>query len=152
MFTWNAIRAAQRAGKAVLLATNSGEDCEVMCDRIGLVSNGKLLAVDTVAQLKKRFGNFLVIQLYVVPPFDKNKINEDIRSVFPKALPSKTSCPQMLTWKIPLPESGRISQHLTSFSERLNSPAFQEACITLATLDVAAENAYLEALSGPKED
>ncbi|VDL87071.1 unnamed protein product [Nippostrongylus brasiliensis] len=141
MFTWNAIRAAQRAGKAVLLATNSGEDCEVMCDRIGLVSNGKLLAVDTVAQLKKRhLKDFSV------------KINEDIRSVFPKALPSKTSCPQMLTWKIPLPESGRISQHLAAFSERLNSPAFQEACITLATLDDAAENASLEALSGPKED
>jgi len=39
---------------AVILATHQARDLEVLCDRIGILDKGKILAIDSVDQLKKR--------------------------------------------------------------------------------------------------
>ncbi|PIO56935.1 hypothetical protein TELCIR_21664, partial [Teladorsagia circumcincta] len=72
-FTWNAMRSAQRAGRAILFATDSAEECEVLCDRVGIVYKGRLLTLGTIPQLKRRFGNFVVIELCPATPFDKDE-------------------------------------------------------------------------------
>ncbi|EYC27931.1 hypothetical protein Y032_0008g257 [Ancylostoma ceylanicum] len=57
LYTWNVMREAQRAGRTVIFTTNSTEECEVICDRIGFVSKGKLLPIRTIAELKQKFRN-----------------------------------------------------------------------------------------------
>jgi ABC-2 type transport system ATP-binding protein len=48
---------AGRQGCAVLLATHSSEEAMDLCDRVGVLHLGRLLAVGTAAELKRRFGD-----------------------------------------------------------------------------------------------
>lgn len=52
---WDAIRALK--GKTtVVLTTHYMEEAEALSDRIGIMKDGKLLALDTAAALKRRTG------------------------------------------------------------------------------------------------
>jgi ABC-2 type transport system ATP-binding protein len=48
---------AGRQGCAVLLATHSSEEAMDLCDRVGVLHRGTLLAVGTTDELKRRFGD-----------------------------------------------------------------------------------------------
>jgi len=52
---WGVISAA-KANKAVLLTTHSMEEAEVLCDRIGIMSEGVMKCLDIPAKLKQRYG------------------------------------------------------------------------------------------------
>jgi ABC-2 type transport system ATP-binding protein len=54
---WDYIRQMKEAGKSVLLTTNYLEEANALCDRIGILDKGKLIAEDTPAALKSRFGS-----------------------------------------------------------------------------------------------
>ena len=54
---WNYILQMKEAGKSVLLTTNYLEEANALCDRIGILDKGKLIAEDTPAALKSRFGS-----------------------------------------------------------------------------------------------
>ncbi|QQE79003.1 ATP-binding cassette domain-containing protein [Alicyclobacillus sp. SO9] len=54
---WNYILQMKAAGKSVLLTTNYLEEANALCDRIGILDKGKLIAEDTPAKLKARFGS-----------------------------------------------------------------------------------------------
>ena len=53
---WNAIREWHARGKTVILATSNAQEAEMLADRIGVLSHGKLVALDTPAGLLTRFG------------------------------------------------------------------------------------------------
>uniref|UniRef100_A0A7I4Y172 ABC transporter domain-containing protein n=1 Tax=Haemonchus contortus TaxID=6289 RepID=A0A7I4Y172_HAECO len=142
-FTWSAMRAAQRAGRSILFATDSAEECEVLCDRVGIVYKGNLLTLATVAQLKKRYGNFVVIELCPATPEDKEKIVNTIRTTFPYAssLPNTSSISQMLRWKIPFPEGENTPQYLDALKNLVQMLPIRESCIMRAPLGVVVQNA-----------
>jgi len=48
---------ALRQGCAVLLATHSSEEAMDLCDRVGVLHRGTLLAIGTTDELKRRFGD-----------------------------------------------------------------------------------------------
>ena len=52
---WGVISAA-KANKAVLLTTHSMEEAEVLCDRIGIMSEGIMKCLDIPSRLKARYG------------------------------------------------------------------------------------------------
>ena len=53
---WDLLRSYRRRGAAVLLTTHYLEEAEALCDRVGIIQNGRLLALDTVDNLRAAHG------------------------------------------------------------------------------------------------
>ena len=53
---WAIIRRMQAEGRTVLLTTHSMEEAQELCDRIGIVDAGKLIALDTPLELIRRYA------------------------------------------------------------------------------------------------
>lgn len=60
---WDIVRRVGRAGRTVLLTTHYIEEADVLCDRVGVLRKGKLIALDTPAALKETVGPFVVDQI-----------------------------------------------------------------------------------------
>ncbi len=54
---WDYILRMKQEGKSVLLTTNYLEEANALCDRIGILDKGQLIAEDTPTALKARFGS-----------------------------------------------------------------------------------------------
>lgn len=55
---WNYILdLKKKEGKTVLLTTNYLEEANALCDRIAIIDHGKLVALDTPNNLKRRYGD-----------------------------------------------------------------------------------------------
>jgi len=57
---WDHILALKRGGKTVLLTTNYLEEASTLCDRIAIIDHGRLIALDTPAKLRQRFGDTVI--------------------------------------------------------------------------------------------
>ena len=53
---WNLVREHSARGAAILMTTHYMEEAEALCDRVGIISNGRLLALDSVEGLKSAYG------------------------------------------------------------------------------------------------
>ena len=53
---WNLVREHRSRGAAILMTTHYMEEAEELCDRVGIISNGRLLALDSVEGLKSAHG------------------------------------------------------------------------------------------------
>ena len=53
---WSLVRRYKESGTTVLLTTHYMEEAEVLCDRVGIIQNGHLLALDTVSNLRASHG------------------------------------------------------------------------------------------------
>ena len=52
---WNLIRQIKQ-GRSIIMSTQHLEEADELADRICIMSHGKLLALDTPFNIKKRFG------------------------------------------------------------------------------------------------
>lgn len=57
---WDMARRAARSGRTVFLTTHYIEEAEALCDRVGILSRGWLIALDTPAALKELVGPYVV--------------------------------------------------------------------------------------------
>lgn len=57
---WQIIRKIKTEGRTVLLTTHYIEEAEALCDRVGILSQGRLIALGTPAELKRDVGEFVV--------------------------------------------------------------------------------------------
>jgi len=53
---WDMINSLKEAGKTILLATHYMEEAEALCDRVGIIDNGKIIDEGAPDELKKRVG------------------------------------------------------------------------------------------------
>ena len=53
---WDFIIGLKNQGKTVILTTHYMEEAEQLCDRVGIIDHGKLIALGSPEQLKKKFG------------------------------------------------------------------------------------------------
>ena len=53
---WELLRDYRRRGSTVLLTTHYMEEAETLCDRVGIIQDGHLLALDTIANLRADHG------------------------------------------------------------------------------------------------
>ncbi len=60
---WDMIRKTKIQGRTVILTTHYIEEAENLCDRVGILSRGKLIALDTPANLKGNVGEYIVEQI-----------------------------------------------------------------------------------------
>jgi len=59
---WEIIRDLNRQGMTILLTTHYMEEVEFLCDRIGIMDAGKLIALGTLEQFRDRYGKGLVVK------------------------------------------------------------------------------------------
>lgn len=53
---WALLRDYQQRGSTILLSTHYMEEAETLCDRVGIIQRGRLLALDTVQNLRAAHG------------------------------------------------------------------------------------------------
>ena len=53
---WDLLRSYRQRGSTVLLTTHYMEEAEALCDRVGVIQGGQLLALDTVDNLRAAHG------------------------------------------------------------------------------------------------
>ena len=66
---WDYILALRQQGKTVLITTNYLEEAQELCSRIAIIDHGRLVALDTPEDMKKRFGGS-VVEMETVRPFE----------------------------------------------------------------------------------
>jgi sodium transport system ATP-binding protein len=59
------VRQERQLGKCILLSTHTMSEAEKLCDRIGVISEGRLLAVGTVEELKELTGKANLEEAFV---------------------------------------------------------------------------------------
>lgn len=57
---WDAIRKIRKDKRTVVITTHYIEEAEALCDRVGILSKGRLIALDTPANLKAQVGEYVV--------------------------------------------------------------------------------------------
>jgi ABC-2 type transport system ATP-binding protein len=57
---WDTIRTLKRDNITVLLTTHYIEEAEMLCDRVGIIDKGKLIALGTPDELKRQVGRIAV--------------------------------------------------------------------------------------------
>ncbi len=60
---WNRIQALSKKGITMILTTHYMEEAELLCDRIGIIDKGKIIALDTPRELKKILKGEAVIEI-----------------------------------------------------------------------------------------
>ncbi|MBJ7600470.1 ATP-binding cassette domain-containing protein [Candidatus Nephthysia bennettiae] len=63
---WDYILGLKAGGKTILITTNYLEEASALCDRLAILDHGRLVALDTPAQLSRRYGD-TVIELALEP-------------------------------------------------------------------------------------
>ncbi|ETO23063.1 hypothetical protein RFI_14122, partial [Reticulomyxa filosa] len=63
---WDFISATM-SGRSVILTTHSMEECEALCNRIGIMVNGQLGCIGTSSHLKQRFGSGYELDIHFDP-------------------------------------------------------------------------------------
>ena len=53
---WSLINRYKKEGTCVLLTTHYMEEAQFLCDQIGIIQDGKLLALDSITNLKRQLG------------------------------------------------------------------------------------------------
>ena len=60
---WDAVKALRHEGITVVLTTHYMEEADELCERVAIIDHGKVLALDSPANLKKNLGAATVIGL-----------------------------------------------------------------------------------------
>jgi ABC-2 type transport system ATP-binding protein len=63
--TLDFVREKVESGMTVFFTTHIMEEAEYICDRIAIINNGRILALDTIDNIKRKFGGVSVIHLRV---------------------------------------------------------------------------------------
>jgi ABC-2 type transport system ATP-binding protein len=72
---WDLVRSIRDKGKTVFLTTHFMEEAERLCDRVAIIENGKIVAIDTPEKLVKNLGTENRVVFSVDGEFDKDLFN-----------------------------------------------------------------------------
>lgn len=73
------VRAEARAGTCILYTTHYMEEAQGLCDRVGIIDHGKLIALGTLAELRGQMGERDLLRLAGV--FDPQDVARSLRSL-----------------------------------------------------------------------
>ena len=65
---WDVVRSIGDRGATVLMTTHYMEEAEALCDRVGIIDHGRLIALDTVPNLVASLGGGAEIRLRTSSP------------------------------------------------------------------------------------
>ena len=65
---WEVVKAIRARGTTVVLTTHYMEEAEHLCDRVGIIDHGRLIALDTVPELVREHAGDATARLTLVQP------------------------------------------------------------------------------------
>ncbi|CAN6277951.1 unnamed protein product [Urochloa humidicola] len=80
---WKAVKSAKQK-RTIILTTHSMEEAEVLCDRIGIITNGSLQCIGSSKELKDRYGGSCVLTV-TTPAGEVEEVERLVRSMLPAA-------------------------------------------------------------------
>jgi len=65
---WKILQELKELGKTIVMATHYTEEAEALADRVAIMNEGRIVAVGTPNELKKRVGELTIIEVEVANP------------------------------------------------------------------------------------
>ncbi len=62
---WDKVRSLRATGITIILTTHYMDEADALCDRIGIIDNGKVIAMGTPRELKAQLGHKTVLEVTV---------------------------------------------------------------------------------------
>lgn len=78
--TLDFIKQKVKDGLTIFFTTHILEEAEYLCDRVGVIDHGKIIKLDSPANLKRHFGRFKAIEV-AVSPHPTNELQDRIKSL-----------------------------------------------------------------------
>ncbi|KAG1674978.1 hypothetical protein FOA52_014773 [Chlamydomonas sp. UWO 241] len=124
---WNVVR-SERAGRVCILTTHSMEEAEVLCDRLGIFVDGRLVCIGNPKEIKARYAGYLNFNM-LVPLEQEAAAMAVVADMSPGAL--LTYCVAgLLKYELPTTE--------VSISGVFSAMATAKACLTVIDWGVAS--------------
>jgi ABC-2 type transport system ATP-binding protein len=121
---WELIEGVRERGVTILLVTHFMEEAERLCDRVALIDNGRIVALDTPASLAAQARGGKSVRFLPTAPFDDRLLRE-------------------------LPEVARVEREgphvvVTGTGELVNAVLFSLAAAGVTARDVRLDSSNLE--------
>ena len=85
-FLWNALLRVVGSGRSIVLTSHSMEECEALCNRLGIMVDGRFSCIGPVQHLKQRFGQgYTLIAKLEDTGASTGEVQKYIESNFPGA-------------------------------------------------------------------
>jgi len=127
---WNFISRTM-SGRSVILTTHSMDECEALCQRIGIMVSGRLKCLGTAQHLKSKFGRGFQLD---VKATDLSKVQELLNHISSKFPGSKLLENHDLSCKIRLEEGPTLAQ-VFRVLEALRGSLVQEYSVSQTSLE-----------------
>jgi len=115
---WESIRNSNK-DKCILITTHSTEEVEDVCDRIGILSKGKMRAIGTAPRLKQSYGNGERLRIICSKGSDKKRIVLEVKKHIPHAILIEDSNALVFRIKnVDFPTSIQMVQFLNSLKKK----------------------------------
>ncbi|KAH9593790.1 ATP-binding cassette sub- A member 12 [Schistosoma haematobium] len=88
-FMWDQIISLIKDGRSIILTTHSMEECEVLCQSIGIMINGQLKCFGSIQHLKNRYGNGYHVEIrlnHLVTIEQINQLKNKFNKTFPHSI------------------------------------------------------------------
>jgi ABC-2 type transport system ATP-binding protein len=119
---WDRIQALSEKGITMILTTHYMEEAELLCDRIGIIDKGKVIALDTPSELKKILKGEAIIDI----THDGSLSSKDLVNLeFANKVDPKHDRIRIYTSK----KKDAISYLFTNYSEKILSVDFHETTL-----------------------
>ena len=66
-FVWSCIKGLQKNQKTIVLTSHSMDECEMLCNRLGIMKNGEMKCIGYIQKLKEKYGKGFSLMIKVKP-------------------------------------------------------------------------------------
>jgi ABC-2 type transport system ATP-binding protein len=81
LLLWDFIRSLKGTGKTTILTTHAMEEADALSDRVAIIDHGKLLQLDTPANLKRTVGSGDIIEMQLAEPERNESVMARLKSI-----------------------------------------------------------------------
>lgn len=124
-----------RKGTTVFLTTHDLEEANLLCERVGIINKGEMVAIDRPERLKERFEAIRSVEISFDRSVDDGVIGRNSPVSRVEKLGDK--------WKLYTDNPDRLVKHLTGFAEENN--------LTIVTMEIcraSLEDAFVKFTEG----
>ncbi|MGZ4792126.1 MAG: ABC transporter ATP-binding protein, partial [Ilumatobacteraceae bacterium] len=80
---WEILREFHSEGQTILITTHHMEEADQLCDRVAIMDHGRILALDTPADLKRTLGSATVVHITASGALER--LADQVRATVPSA-------------------------------------------------------------------
>ncbi|KAF8564879.1 hypothetical protein P879_06099 [Paragonimus westermani] len=132
-FLWDQIIRLIKSGKSVLLTSHSMEECEALCDRLGIMANGQFRCLGSVQQLKNKFGNGYTAELRISEsPESADQVRHTLQTEFPQLTVNNT---QTKCYEYQFPQRVQLARLFETLNRLRIGGLIEQYSVKQTTLD-----------------